>query len=321
MKKTLTFKKFLVLLKDAFWGWDSDGAWRLGAALAYFTVFSIGPLLIIVLVITGSIFGKEATQGRVMAEIQELVGRDGARAIEQIMENVYTSESSIPAAFFGFIMLLFGATGVFVQLRESLDLIWRIKPKPISTIKGYLKGRLISFTMIVTIGFLLLVSLIISAGLTALSRYLGDRLPMLDETLYLTDIFISFVFITVLFALMFKILPDAIIRWRDVWVGAAVTSFLFTIGKWAIGFYLGNSEIGSTFGAASSLVIIMLWAFYSALIFLYGAEFTKLYAQRFGANILPSKNAVRFVIQEVEIEKPKTKNTEKAMDEEKVTAQ
>jgi membrane protein len=235
------------------------------------------------------------------------------------MENVYTSDSSLPAAVFGFIMLFFGAMGVFVQLRESLDLIWRIKPKPMGTIKNYLKARLISFTMIVTIGFLLLVSLVISAALAALSGYLGEQFPIF-KTLRLVDFLISFAFITVLFALIFKILPDAIIRWRDIWVGAAVTSFLFTIGKWAIGFYLGNSEISSTFGGASSLVIIMLWSFYSALILFYGAEFTKLYAQRFGANILPSKNAVRLVIQEVEIGKPIRQNVEIEMDEEKVAA-
>ncbi|NIR49450.1 YihY/virulence factor BrkB family protein, partial [candidate division KSB1 bacterium] len=207
----------------------------------------------------------------------------------------------LAAGIFGIGTLLFGASAVFVQLREAINTIWRIEEKPIGTIKGFVKARFLSFSMVLGIGFLLVVSLTISTVLSAFSGFLGEMFPGLNKIVNVLDFFISFAVITVLFALIFRILPNAKIRWKDIWVGSAFISLLFTIGKLAIGFYLGRSDIASTFGAASSLVIVMLWAFYSAQIFLFGAEFTKTYANRFGSNIVPDKNAVKIDIQKVEL--------------------
>jgi membrane protein len=202
-------------------------------------------------------------------------------------------------------MLLLGSTAVFVQLRDSLNVIWRVQQKPIGTVRAFLRGRLLSFAMILGIGFLLLVSLVLSAVLAAMSTYLGVLFEVFPGLLSLLDFMVSFVGITVVFAFMFKFVPAATVEWRDVWVGGAVTSLLFSIGKLLIGLYLGNGAIGSTFGAARSLVVIMLWAYYSSQIVLFGAEFTRLFALRFGAEILPSADAVRVLTRTVELRTPR----------------
>lgn len=307
--KILHVKEIWRLLKDSAIAWDNDNVGRLGAALAYFTVFSLSPLLIIVIVLSSFGFGQEAAQGHLVSQIRGLIGVDGAKFVQSMIENAYESGASIPAAIFGIVTLLLGATGVFVQLRDSLNTIWRVEQKPLG-ILGFLRARVLSFTMIIGIGFLLLVSLIFSAVLAAISAYLSSSFALLGSLVSLLDFLISFVGITVMFALMFKFLPDAVVQWADVWIGAAVTSLLFSLGKLAIGFYLGNSVIGSTFGAASSLVIVMLWAFYSAQIILFGAEFTRLYAARFGSKILPGKNAVRVVTRKVELKPGSPRKTE-----------
>jgi membrane protein len=229
-----------------------------------------------------------------------LIGIEGAKFVQSLITNAYKSDSNLPAAIFSVVMLLVGASAVFISLRDSLNTIWRIQQKPMGIIRAFLRGRFLSFAMILGIGFLLLVSLILSAVLAAMSDYLSKLLPILVGLITILDFIISFVGITAIFAFMFKFLPAATLKWRDVWVGAAVTSLLFSIGKLLIGLYLGNGAIGSTFGAASSLVIIMLWTFYSSQIVLFGAEFTRLYAMRFGSNILPDANAVRIVMQRVE---------------------
>lgn len=301
-KRRLTFKGFLVLLKDAFWAWEDDNAWRLGAAIAYFTVFSLAPLLIIVIAIAGLAFGHEAVEGEIFRQIGGLIGYDGARAIQNMLRKVYLTHASLPETFFGLVLLIFGATAVFVQLRDALNTIWYIGEKPISSIKSFVKARIIAFTAILVIGFLLLVSLVISAILAALSRHLSMLFPGLG-IVKTTDFLVSFGFITVLFALIFKILPNAEIKWKDVWIGSALISLLFTLGKMAIGFYLGSSGIASTFGAARSLVIVMLWTFYSAQIFLFGAEFTKIYADRFGSKIIPDTTGVRIEIRKKEVKR------------------
>lgn len=301
-KKAFYPKTLLLLLKDAFFAWDEDKAWRLGAALAYFTLFSLAPLLIIVITITSTVFGEQAVRGQIFSEIQGLIGVQGAQAVQKMLQNAYLSGSDLAATVFGVVMLIFGSTAVFVQLRDAINSIWHIAEKPINTLKGFVKARIIAFTMILGIGFLLLVSLIISAFLGLFSDYLGARFPVLNQIMKIVDFVVSFGFITVLFALIFKILPNARIKWKDIWVGSAVISFLFTIGKMAIGFYLGSSNIASTFGAASSLAIVLLWTFYSAQIFLFGAEFTKIFANRYGANILPDEHGVKIRIEKVEIE-------------------
>ncbi len=296
------------LFKDAAIAWDNDNIASQGAALAYFTVFSLSPLLIIVLVLSSFGFGQDAARGHLVSQIRGLIGTDAAKFVQSMLENAYESGASIPAAIFGIVALLLGATGVFVQLRDSLNAIWRVEHKPLG-ILGFFRARFLSFAMIIAIGFLLLVSLVLSAVLAAISSYLTNSFALLGGLVGVLDFLISFVGITVMFALIFKFLPDARVHWNDAWVGAAVTSLLFSLGKLAIGYYLGNSVIGSTFGAASSLVIIMLWAYYSAQIILFGAEFTLVYATLFGSKILPGRNAVQVVIKKVEFKTGRQKKT------------
>jgi len=297
--RTLRIKGVWLLLRDSAIAWDDDNIATQGAALAFFTAFSLSPLLIMVIVCSSLGFGQEAASGHLVSQIRGLIGIEGANFVQSLITNAYKSDSNILATIFSVVMIVLGASAVFVQLRDSLNTIWRVQQKPIGTIKGFLRGRLLSFAMIVGIGFLLLVSLILSAFLAAMSNYVSNLLAILPGLVSVLDFTISFVGITVMFALMFKFVPAATVKWRDVWVGAAVTSLLFSIGKLLIGLYLGNGAIGSTFGAAKSLVVIMLWAYYSSQIVLFGAEFTRLYAMRFGTDILPSENAVRVVTRTV----------------------
>lgn len=296
-KKTLKFlNSFLVLLKDAFIAWQDDKAWSTGAALAYFTVFSLAPLLLIVIAIASFIFGAEAAQGQVIDQIRELVGSKGAEMVQLMLQKAYLSDSTWLAAGIGLATLFFGASAVFVQLRDAINSMWRIREKPIGTIKGFIKARIISFTLILSIGFMLLVSLTFSALLAAFRDYLAGMLPGLGKIIGAADFFLSLCLATILFTLTFKILPSAIVHWSDLLVGSSVIALLFTIGKTAIGYYLGNSAVGSVFGAASALVVVMLWAFYSAQILLFGVEFTRVYADRFGHKIKPAKNALKVKI-------------------------
>ena len=300
--KALRLKGVWLLVKDSAIAWDDDNIGMQGAALAFFTVFSLSPLLIMVIVFSSLGFGHEAASGHLVSQIRGLIGIEGASFVQSLITNAYKSDSNILSTVFSVIMILLGASAVFVQLRDSLNAIWRVQQKPIGTIRAFLRSRLLSFAVIVGIGFLLLVSLVLSAALAATSNYLSSLFAVFTGLVSLLDFVVSFVGITVVFAVMFKYVPAATVKWSDVWVGAAVTSLLFSIGKLLIGLYLGNGAIGSTFGAARSLVVIMLWAYYSAQIVLFGAEFTRLYAMRFGVEILPSSSAVRVVTQTVELQ-------------------
>lgn len=276
-------RKFLAawaILKETIKEWQKDKAPRLGAALAFYTVLSIGPLLLIVIAIAGLAYGEEAVGGHLVAQIEGLVGYEGARAIQSVIANSSGKEEGITATLIGFATLLFGATGVFLHLQDALNTIWNVKPSPKSGWKSLVIGRLISFAMVLCIGFLLLVSLVISAGIAAMENFFGaysaDFLPLVQ----LVNSAISFGVVTLLFALIYKILPDTEIRWRDVWFGAAVTALLFTIGKYGIGLYLGKSSVGSAYGAAGSLIVVLVWVYYSAQILFFGAELTQVYARR-----------------------------------------
>jgi membrane protein len=291
--KPLRLKKIWLLLKDTAIAWDNDNIGQQGAALSFFTVFSISPLLVIAIVLSSFVFGREAASGHIISQIREVIGIEGASFVQKLITNTYKSDSNVLATIFSVVMLLLGASAMFIQLRNSLNSIWRVQQKPMGTILGFLRVRILSFTMTLGIGFLLLVSLILSTVLAAMSGYINSLLAIHTGLVSLLDLIISFIGVTVMFALMFKFVPEVTIKWKDVWVGAAVTSLLFSIGKLVIVLYLSNGNLGSTFGAASSLVIIMLWAFYSSQIVLFGAEFTRLYAMRFGSNIFPSANAVR----------------------------
>jgi membrane protein len=279
------------LLKETFSEWSEDKASRLAAALSYYTIFSLAPLLVIVIAIAGLVFGEAAVEGQLVGQIQGLVGEQGASLIQTMIANASRSGSG-PAALLGFAMLLFGAAGVFGQLQDSLNTIWDVRPKPGRGILGMVKDRLGAFAMVVGTGFLLLVSLVVSAALSAVGEFAGDVLPLPAWALQLFNLVISFAVITVVFALIYKVIPDAEIAWRDVWIGAALTSFLFSIGKYAIGLYLGQSSASSVFGAAGSLVVVLLWIYYSALILFFGAEFTQVYARRYGSGIVPSSEAI-----------------------------
>lgn len=286
-------KAWFSLLKETFQEWNEDKAPRLAAALAYYTAFSLAPLLIVVISIAGLIYGHDAVVGRLQYEIQGLVGAQAASAIQDMLANFSHPASGIIATVIGLITLLLGAAGVFGQLQDALDTIWEVAPKPGQGIMAIIRQRFISFTMVLGIGFLLLVSLVVSAGVTAVGTLIGDRIPQSAFLLQLVNFVISFGVIMLLFALIYKVLPDVTIGWRDVWMGAAVTALLFTIGKLLIGLYLGSSSVGSAYGAAGSFVILLLWIYYSAQILLFGAEFTQVYARTYGSRIVPSKNAIQ----------------------------
>jgi membrane protein len=279
------------LLKETVVEWNQDKASRLAAALAYYTVFSVAPLLIIVIAIAGLVFGQEAASGAIQRQMTSLVGPAGAQLLETAIQNASRPKEASIASLISIIVLLFGATGVFAQLQDALNTIWGVQPKPERGIINIIQSRFLSFTMILGIGFLLLVSLVVSAVLTATFHFLGDLLPAFSFLWPVASFVLSFIIITLLFGLIYKVLPDVKITWNDVWIGAGITSLLFTIGKSLLGLYLGNGSFGSAYGAASSLVIILTWIYYAAQILFLGAEFTKVYARRYGSRIVPDENA------------------------------
>jgi membrane protein len=284
------------VLKDSFAAWRDDNASRLAAALSYYTVFSIAPLLVIVIAVAGQILGEEAVRGEIVAQIGSAVGRETAEFLETMIANASEPGSGIIASIVGVATLLLGATGVFIQLQGSLDAIWRVEPAPGRGIRGTLEDRFLGFTLVLAIGFLLLVAFVASTAISAAGNFLGDRLPLPALWLSLLDFVLSFLIVTLLFATIFKVLPRVDLHWRDVMSGAAFTSFLFNAGKLAIGWYLGTTGAGSAFGAAGALIVLLLWVYYSAQIFLLGAEFTKIFANRFGSRPELSDDAVRFSI-------------------------
>src|SRR5688572_12875390 len=279
------------LLKEAASDWSRDRAPRLGAALAYYTVFSIVPLLIVIIALIGLFFGEDAAQSAIMGQISSLVGEQSAGAIKDMIQRAEQPSTGLVATVVAVITLLFGASGVFGQLQDALNTVWGVEPKEGRGVWGFIKDRFLSFVAVVGTGFLLLVSLVLSSALAALGKWFSGVLPLPEVLLQALNFMVSFVVITGLFALIFKVLPDARVAWRDVWVGAALTAALFTIGKFAIGLYLGKSNVASAYGAAGSLVIVLVWVYYSAQILLYGAEFTQVYANRLGERIVPAPDA------------------------------
>ena len=288
----MNIKTSLELLKETFSEWNKDKASRLAAALAYYTVFSLAPLLIIVIAIAGSVFGEEAARGAIVGQIQGLVGRAGAEVIQAAIQNASKPAEGTIASIISVIVLIFGASGVFAELQDALNTVWEVQPKPGRGVFNVIRNRFLSFSMVLGIGFLLLVSLVMSAILAALVNFVGNAVPGVSVLLQLVNFIFSFVVTTLLFGLIYKVLPDVKIAWSDVWIGAAITSLLFSIGRFLLGMYLGNSSFGSTYGAASSLVIILAWVYYAAQILFLGAEFTQVYARRYGSQIVPAENAM-----------------------------
>lgn len=279
------------LLKAAAKEWSEDKASRHAAALSYYALFSIAPLLIIALAVAGAVFGEEAARGRLTDELGGMLGNEGAQAVQTMIENASKPMEGILSAALGVAALLFGASGAFAQLQDSLDTIWEVRPKPGQGILAMVRKRFLSFGMVLVIAFLLLVSLVVSAGLSALGAWLDGMLPGQEFLMRAVDLAASFAVAAGLFAAIFRFLPDAKIAWGDVWTGAAVTALLFTLGRYLIGLYLGRGAVGSAFGAAGSLVVVLLWVYYSSQILLFGAEFTQVYSARFGSRVVPDDDA------------------------------
>ena len=280
------------LLKATVMQWIEDQPFQLAAALSYYTLFSLAPLLVIVIAIAGFAFGQEAAQNRIVETLQGLLGRESAQAIQEMVHNASNKpKTGIFSTVLGVVFLLFGAGGVVGQLQTSLNTVWGVTPKAGQGVWGFVRQRFISFAMVLGIGFLLLVSLAVSALMTGFTQVLGNVLGATAVLVHALDLIISFGFVTALFAMIYKYLPDVRIEWRDVWVGAALTSLLFTIGKFLIGLYLGTSGVTSTYGAAGSLISVLLWVYYSSLIFFLGAEFTQVYARAYGSGVVPAENA------------------------------
>jgi membrane protein len=290
---SMKLKSGFTLLKDSFAGWQEDQALTLGAALAYYTIFSLAPLLLVVIAVAGLVFGRDAVQGQVVGQIRGLVGAQGAQEVQTMIANAGKMGHGWIAALVGGGAILLGASGVFLQLQSSLDQIWGVRQRPGQGIKGLVRARFLSFGIVVGIGFLLLVSLVVSATLAALSSLTGDLGPLAHFLMEILNNVVSFGVVTLLFALIYRVLPDAEISWREVWIGAAATSLLFTIGKALLGLYLGSSSVASAYGAAGSLVIILLWVYYTTQIVFFGAELTKVYALHRGSPIQPSRGAIR----------------------------
>jgi membrane protein len=277
------------VVKEAGTQWVEDKAPRLGAALAYYTIFSIAPLLVIAISVAGLVFGREAAQGKIAAQVEHLVGRQGGEAVETMVESASKPSTGVAGTALGIAMLLFGAAGLFGQLQDALNTVWEVKPKAGRGVWGFVRDRFLSLSMVLGVAFLLLVSLVVSTALTAVGGTLGDvQTGVVGQVI--TTLF-DLVVITALFALIFKYLPDAEVAWRDVWLGAAVTSVLFTLGKFLIGLYLGSAAVGSAYGAAGSLAVLLVWLYYATQIFLFGAELTKAYANHMGSRIKPKPHA------------------------------
>jgi membrane protein len=277
-------KQLFDLCRKAVMAWVDDYAPSMGAAISYYTIFSLAPLLVIVIAIAGAIFGREAAQGQIVEQISGLVGREGAVAVESMLRSVDEPGKGLVAGVVSVVVLLIGATTVFAELQSALDRIWHVpeKEKP-SGVWAVLRARLLSFGLILGLAFLLMVSLLVSAGLAAFGSWFGGLMPGWEAMLHVLNVAISLGIVTVLFAMIFKLMPTARIAWRDVWIGAAVTAVLFELGKLAIGLYLGKSGVNESFAAAGSLVVLVAWVYYAAQIFLLGAEFTKVYANEHGS--------------------------------------
>ncbi len=279
------------LLKETFNEWQHDKVPILAAALSYYMIFSIAPILILVIAVVGFIVGEQIAQEEVFAQLESFFGSENAASIRTVLQNQFSPSSNITATIIAVVTILFGATTVFAQLKQALNLIWGVEPKPGRGVKSFIQTRILSILMVLGIGFVLLLSLIISSVLSGATTWLEKLLFIPSFVWSLVDLVISLSLTTLLFGQIYRVLPDVRIAWKDVAVGAGITAVLFTIGKSLISLYLGNSSIGSAYGAAGSFVIVLVWIFYSTQIFLFGAEFTQVWSRRYGSQIRPNKNA------------------------------
>lgn len=293
MKIGARLKNFWGLLKETFRQWSEREPFNNSIIISYYTIFSLPGLLVIIITVAGYFYDEKKVTTQITSQIEATVGGDTASDVEQIVEKAGETKSSVIASILGVATLLFGATGVFYQLQQILNKMWEVKPKPKQKILKLIRDRIFSFGLILVVGFLLLVSLILSAALTAVSDWVSGHISeSLQVAFKVLDFVVSLGVVTLLFASIYKFLPDAKISWKDVWIGALMTSVLFVIAKFALGIYFGQSDPGSTYGAAGSIVLIMLWVSYAGLILLFGAEFTQVYANRYGKKVQPVSTAV-----------------------------
>lgn len=281
------------LFRGAVWAWWEDNALRLGASLAYYTLFAIAPVLLVAIAVAGLAFGPEAVRGEIVTELDALVGREGAQAVQTMLEGASRRQSGWLATIIGSITFVFAATGAFLELQTVLNTIWRVKPNPDANFTGFVRDRIRSFGIVLAIGFLLLVSLAVSAALSAANAWVDRHVPGVPVIWQILHTLVSLGIITALFAMLYRFLPDVKLEWKDVVTGAFVTAILFSIGKQAIGLYLGQSSTASSYGAAGSVIVLLLWVYYSTQIMLVGAEFTRLYAAAHGSRPKPESFAKR----------------------------
>lgn len=293
MKLPKLVRDYWKILKQTAVDCMDDKVFKLSAALSYYTVFSIAPMLIVIITLCDIFLGKEAIEGSIYGQINSLVGNQAALQIQQMIRNASLSGDFTWATIVGVVTLVIGATSVFGEIQDSINFIWQLKAKPKNGLLKILINRALSFSMVISLGFILMVSLILNGIIELFSKQLAQLFPEVTMVLiYVVNLALTFFIITLLFAIIFKVLPDAKVRWKHVFTGAMATSVLFMVGKFAIGLYLGSSKVGSAYGAAGSIVIILLWVYYSAIILYFGAEFTQVYVQYYGGKIQPNEYAV-----------------------------
>jgi membrane protein len=278
-------------MKNAAKSWWNDNIPHFGAAISYYTVFALAPILIVAIAIAGFAFGPDAVRGEIVGQIEGLVGHGGAVAVQSMLEGASNTSSGIFATVVGIVTLFLGATGLFLELQTALNAIWRVKPRPDAGVRDMVRQRVISFGLVIGVGFLLMVSLVVSAALAAIDKYVGRLFPAYLVLGQALNVVVSLGVVTLLFAMIYKTLPDVKLAWRDVWAGAVVTAGLFTVGKYLIGLYLGRSATASAYGAAGSIIVLLLWINYSSQIVLLGAEFTRAWVEGMGSKPQPEAYA------------------------------
>ena len=309
MKTRKSFQKVFSIVKQVFKEFSADNILKYSASLAYYTVFSIAPLLVVITTLFGFLFGKEAMEGQVYSHLTDLLGSKAALQIQDIIKNIHLDDNSFFATVVSIVILLIGATSIFGEIQDSINKIWGLRVKPNKVWWKLILTRLLSFSLILSIGFIMIVSFILNALISAFGKFIGEYIK--NYSVYFiqfTEFLLSFLVTAFLFSLVFKILPDAKVKWRDVFFGGLCTAIFFTLGKLGISFYLGRSNLTSLYGAAGSLIILMVWVYYSSIILYLGAEFTKVFAKLYGEKILPNDYAEWIIIEERTVSSPQLKN-------------
>jgi membrane protein len=285
------WQKVWPVIREAFSEWSSDKGPRLGAALSYYTVFSLAPVLVVAIGVAGMFLGKDAAQGQVVSQLGGLLGKDAAKLLQTAIAQSAQQKHGWASAI-GLVTLFIGATGVMIELQDALNTVWKVLPKPGGGVKRFVRVRIMALALVLSLGFLLLVSLVMSAGLEGFVQWAGGYLPKWIALGYVLNYGVSIGVIALFFALLFKVLPDAKVAWKDVWIGAFTTSLLFHFGKYLIALYIGRASVGSAFGAAGSLAVLLVWIYYSSQILFIGAELTRAYSNRYGSHVVPNENAI-----------------------------